>query len=74
MPTASDWQRALMEKWFGDPIDDSGPLDLLFSHGFVDDRGILRPPVPSHTVNIVEWECIAFLINEWDYGFEPADG
>jgi hypothetical protein len=73
MPTASDEQRAWMERWFGDPIDDGGPMRLLLSHGFTEKAGMISPPVPSHTLNFVEWECLAFLIDEWDYGWCRAN-
>jgi hypothetical protein len=69
MPRASAQQRALMEKWFGDPKSDRGPIEFLESRGYV-----LRPdwqwdpPVPAHTVNHEEEECICFLVDEWDFG------
>lgn len=69
MPQASNEQRALMEKWFGDPVDDGGPYRFLQSHGFTEWAGTFKPPVPSHNVSCDEWECIAFLCDEWDYGF-----
>ena len=69
MPTASSSQRALMEKWFGDPIDESGPINFLESHGYVLTQTFhWRKPVPCHTVSDDEWECMLFLIEEWDFG------
>jgi len=32
--------------------------------------GMLIKPTPSHTVSDYEWECVAFLCNEWDYGYD----
>lgn len=71
MPQASDEQRNLMEKWFGDPIDERGPNNFLRSHGYTQRGGVLISPTPSHTVSKDEWECIAFLCDEWDFGFDP---
>jgi hypothetical protein len=71
MPQASDEQRNLMEKWFGDAIDMRGPYAFLKARGYGDYRGMLIKPTLSHTVSEYEWECIAFLCDEWDFGFEP---
>ncbi len=71
MPQASQKLRYLMQEWFGDPIDDAGPLNLLRSRGYVEfHNDMLRPPTPSHTVHEIEAECIQFLIDEWDFGYE----
>lgn len=68
MPQASDTQRALMQEWFGDPVDDSGPMQFLLARGWTEDRGgMLYPPTPSYTMSIYEAECLMFLICEWDY-------
>jgi hypothetical protein len=69
MPTTTDDLRATMQDYFGDPIDDTGPLNFLFAHGYTDDRGMLLPPTPSHTVSEYEWNCIEFLFQEWDYAY-----
>lgn len=69
MPQATDELRGLMEKWFGDPIDDGPPMRFLFSRGYSEDRGLIRPPVPAHTVSCEEYACIAFMRDEWDYSF-----
>jgi hypothetical protein len=71
MPQASDAQRELMEKWFGDPVDDGGPYRFLMAHGYQEWAGLLIKPTPSHTISEYEWACIVFLADEWDYGFEP---
>ncbi len=70
MPQADDELRAKIEKMFGDPVDDSGPYKKLIDAGFVDARGILRPPA-GRDISDDEWTCIAFLCDEWDYSFDP---
>jgi len=71
MPTASDDQRELMQKWFGSPVDDYKPYIFLRRRGYTDEGGMLGKPTPSHTVSEYEWQCIAFLCDEWDYAFDP---
>lgn len=70
MPQASESQRALMNRWFGsdDPL---GPIILLLSHGYTQKEGRLYKPTPSHTVSRDEWQCLRFLVDEWDFGFIP---
>lgn len=69
MPQASDDLRALMEQWFGDPVSDEGPTNFLQSRGYVLERDwIWKLPTPSHTIRNEEYKCMAFLIDEWDYG------
>jgi hypothetical protein len=69
MPQATDEQRALMKKWFGDSIDDRPPTEFLLSHGYTCDKdGFWIKPVPSHTISETEGECLDFLCDEWDYG------
>ncbi len=69
MPQASDEQRELMKRWFGDPIDDRGPHQFLLAHGYTIHKGFWRKPTPSHTISHAEGECIDFLCDEWDHGF-----
>lgn len=72
MPQAGNLHRALMKKWFGDEINEQGPLQFLFSHGFLEvESGVLITPVPSHTLSADERACISFLINEWDFYYLP---
>lgn len=69
MPQSSDEMRALMHKWFGNEIDEAGPIKFLVSHGYVlchDYHWEL--PVPAHRISREEWACIKFLIEEWDFG------
>jgi hypothetical protein len=70
MPQATDELRAIMEKRFGDRIDESGPLQHLLAQGFSERGGMLRPP-PDHRVSDEEWECIEFLCDEWDFAYLP---
>jgi hypothetical protein len=70
MPQALDEQRNLMKKWFGDAIDMDGPYRFLKARGWGDHAGILVKPTPSHKVSEYEWECVAFLCDEWDFGYE----
>lgn len=72
MPQALDAQRDLMEKWFGCPVADDGPYLFLRARGYTDDAGHLSPPTKSHSISDYEWECIAFLCDEWDYSFTPT--
>lgn len=69
MPQATDEQRALMERWFGDPIDDGGPYRFLMARGYTEKAGWLFKPTPSHTVSLEEGACIDFLCDEWDFGW-----
>lgn len=58
-----------MQKWFGDAIDEQGPIAFLQSHGYTLTRGWeWVKPVSAHTISTEEWECIAFLCDEWDFG------
>jgi hypothetical protein len=69
MPQASRRQHELMEKWFGDPVSELGPCKLLEQRGYDLTRGYeWVKPTPSHTIHEIEWECIQFLIDEWDFG------
>lgn len=74
MPSTTDEMRALMKKWFGDPVSDAGPLNFLLSRGWTDKAGLLEPPVPSHRASPYELKCVLFLIEEWDYGWNGMWG
>lgn len=68
MPQADEELRSIMVDWFGS-MEDYGPTKLLESHGFVLTREWKWiKPVPSHTLNEIEWTCLQFLIDEWDFG------
>jgi hypothetical protein len=69
MPSASQESRNLMRKWFGAEFDDAGPTRFLESHGYILlSTYFWKLPTPSHSVSCYEWECILFLIHEWDFG------
>lgn len=68
MPTASDFDRARMRKWFGS-IDEYGPETFLKSRGYILTKGwCWVKPVPSHHISDEEYHCLEFLMDEWDYG------
>lgn len=70
MPQASDEQRELMQKWFrNDGINDAEPMAFLISRGYTTIAGMWQKPTPSHSVSWFEWECLDFLCDEWDYGY-----
>lgn len=65
MPTASDELRKFAEINFGN-LDVHGPVNALERAGFTETGRYcwkrVRPP------NEFEWNCINFLIQEWDWG------
>lgn len=64
-----------MEKWFGNPVGEEGPIQFLQSHGYVLRRDWhWDKPTPSHNISEDEWQCIAFLIDEWDFGGVAPQG
>lgn len=73
MPQASDEQQALMERWFGDPIDDHGPIRFLYSRGYTfhyGQTGHWRKPARFHTISFEEQACADFLVDEWDHTYD----
>lgn len=68
MPTASDERREQMNKLFGDPISDHGPMKYLEARGYklTPDWCWIKPS-PDHEVTDEEGNCIDFLIEEWDF-------
>jgi hypothetical protein len=72
MPSTTQALRDLMVRWF--PEDERGSTDgmvlaFLESRGFKEKSGMLYPPVPAHNVSAIEWLCIRYLVEEWDYAF-----
>jgi len=72
MPSASDELREKMNRRFGDPVDDTGPILFLKNAGYdlcsdwhwepkegVKDYGDMTPD---------EYDCLLFLVQEWDFG------
>lgn len=72
MPQTTDELRALMGEWFGDEIDDHPPTAFLLSHGFTEEGGHWKPPVPYHNVSREELACLRFLLEEWDHDYVIA--
>lgn len=69
MPQASDELRSKMEEYFGDPVSDKGPIKFLRKQGYFFTRHYewVRPH-RMHLITPKEWECITFLMEEWDWG------
>ncbi len=76
MPQASDQDRALMAEYFGgEGIDLYQPLEFLKSQGWIVGAGWLRYPENKHRSQVSgkEWNCVDFLCDEWDFGFNNDD-
>lgn len=69
MPQSSEALRDLMRCWFGDILD-YGPMWLLESRGWTLNRGGLYSPPTSSYYNEIDWLCLQFLIEEWDYDID----
>jgi hypothetical protein len=71
MPSTTLERRELIYKWFGEDADDYEVMRFLRTRGFEEVfNGVIRPPVPHHNISKDEWECIMYLIEEWDFAFE----
>ena len=71
MPSTTPERRALIERWFGDESPDWHAMKFLESHGYREiANGVIRRPVPHHNMSEDEWECIAYLVQEWDFALE----
>lgn len=73
MPQASDELRAKMAEYFGgDGINDHPPMKfLLEDKGWRCRAGMLLKP-KKRDISQKEWDCVAFLCDEWDHGYDPA--
>jgi hypothetical protein len=72
MPQASDKLRAQMATYFGGSgIDDFPPYRYLHLHGWKDRAGMLI--APKREITQKEWDCVAFLCDEWDYAYDPDE-
>lgn len=68
MPQASEYLRERMRVRFGD-LDVHGPQSFLLNQGWTITRAYnFVKPAPDHRPEDLEWECVDFLIEEWDYG------
>lgn len=71
MPQADDERRALMQKYFGNPVDYAGPTKYLKACGWKESSvGWWRSPAPMSEVTEKEYECFLFLRDEWDHDYE----
>jgi hypothetical protein len=73
MPQASDEDRAKMAKYFGgDGISDAEPTQYLHGKGWIFTRGglIQKPQLAGYNPCNKEWDCLYFLCDEWDYGYD----
>ena len=72
MPQASEELRSRMEKRFGDAVSDVGPTKFLQDAGYELTHDWLWEPKPGVTdlagMTPGEFECLVFLIHEWDFG------
>jgi hypothetical protein len=68
MPTASDALRNKMQEYFDDAIDDSGPENYLREQGWTEDRWLWS--APERIITDKEWDCIQFLMDEWDHDYK----
>lgn len=71
MPSATDELREKMNEYFGDPIDDAGPHKYLIDQGYTCSRrwDWSKEGVNSYEdMTEKEYNCLAFLVQEWDYG------
>lgn len=69
MPQASDELRAKMGAYFGDEIDDGPPMRYLTENGWeLTEQWEWRKPNPFWEPSEKEFDCIDFLIDEWDMG------
>lgn len=72
MPQATDELRNEMERLFGDPVDDQGPIAFLQKAGFsLTGQYEWRPPEGvKHWSELTDDQrlCIDFLCDEWDFG------
>jgi len=70
MPTASKELREKMIERFGN-IDIFGPQEYLINKGYIlnNYEWIISPDIESFAdIPEEDWDCIDFLIDEWDYG------
>lgn len=68
MPQATEDLRNLMREEFGS-IDMNGPQQYLVSKGYkiTDDWRWIKPD-PLAPVPLFDFDCVDFLIKEWDFG------
>lgn len=72
MPNSSDELRDRMSQRFGS-IDLTGPENYLRMQGYTVTKGGIINGMKDHKPTILEWDCIVFLFEEWDYAYEAHD-
>jgi len=70
MPSASDELRARIKEWFGYEIDEIGPANFLRENGWTEEKFMWTEP-PDRETTTKEWDCLQYLIDEWDEGYLP---
>lgn len=72
MPQASEELRERMFERFGDHISEQGPIKFLQDAGYTLTPGFRWKPKKGVTnlndMTEDEYECLRFLVYEWDYG------
>ena len=72
MPQATDNLRQQMDKRFGSPVSDAGPMKFLESAGYRLRRDWHWMPKEGVTtlddMTQDEYDCLVFLVQEWDMG------
>lgn len=71
MPQASEELRAEMQRRFGSPVCDQGPMDFLRKAGYSlnSDWTWSKPGISELSqMSREEFECLLFLVHEWDFG------
>jgi hypothetical protein len=75
MPQASDELRDKMGEYFGaeNRISDHAPEEFLRSQGWTENRSVWHCPAGKtiEQVSQKEFDCIKFLIHEWDHDYAP---
>lgn len=73
MPSTSDQTYNTIKGWFpGVDGPDWPVLQVLRSQGFCEHKGMIYPEVPSRSITNEQWTLISYLIEEWDYGYDPT--
>lgn len=70
MPQCNDSLAAIISSWFGPFDNDTSAMKFLQARGYkFTQGGMIVKPVPAHTVSFYERQCLNYLADEWDYGF-----
>lgn len=58
-----------MQEYFGDAIDDSGPMNFLVEADYTERAGMIYMPSDGYSMTEKEGDCLDFMCDEWDYAF-----